>query len=86
MPSSSAYARFFNPTVGIVEDSATGSAAGPLACQLIARGIANYGETIAIEQGYGMGRPSQLNVEVRDGHVRLTGRCILSVEGQLRIK
>ena len=52
----------------------------------IARGIANYGETIAIEQGYGMGRPSQLNVEVRDGHVRLTGRCILSVEGQLRIK
>jgi trans-2,3-dihydro-3-hydroxyanthranilate isomerase len=86
MPTSSAYARFFNPTVGIVEDSATGSAAGPLACQLIARGVANSGETIAIEQGYGMGRPSLLNVEVRDGLVRLAGRCILSVEGQLRIK
>src|SRR5437667_239018 len=33
-PSSTAHARFFNPTAGIVEDSATGSAAGPLACQL----------------------------------------------------
>jgi trans-2,3-dihydro-3-hydroxyanthranilate isomerase len=85
-PNSSAYARFFNPTAGIVEDSATGSAAGPLACQLMARGIVGYGETIAIEQGYGMGRPSLLNVEVRDGQVRLAGRCILSAEGQLRIK
>jgi PhzF family phenazine biosynthesis protein len=83
--SSSAYARFFNPTVGIVEDSATGSAAGPLACQLIAHGIAKCGETIAIEQGYGMGRPSLLSVELRDGQVRLAGRCVLSVEGLLRI-
>jgi PhzF family phenazine biosynthesis protein len=85
MPSSSAYARFFNPTVGIVEDSATGSAAGPLACQLIAHGIAKRGETIAIEQGYGMGRPSLLSVELRDGQVRLAGRCVLSAEGLLRI-
>jgi trans-2,3-dihydro-3-hydroxyanthranilate isomerase len=86
MQSSSAYARFFNPTVGIVEDSATGSAAGPLACQLIAHGIAKSGETIVIEQGYGMGRPSVLSVELRDEQVRLAGRCVLSVEGLLRIK
>jgi PhzF family phenazine biosynthesis protein len=35
LPSSAAHARFFNPTMGIVEDSATGTAAGPLACQLV---------------------------------------------------
>jgi hypothetical protein len=81
--SSTAYARFFNPTVGVVEDSATGSAAGPLACQLIARGIAKNAETITIEQGYEMGRPSLLNVEVRNGVVRLAGRCILSIKGRL---
>jgi len=85
-PKSAAYARFFNPTVGIVEDSATGSAAGPLACQLIARGIAKYAETISIEQGYAMGRPSLLSVEVRDREVRLAGRCVLSGEGHLRIE
>jgi trans-2,3-dihydro-3-hydroxyanthranilate isomerase len=32
-----AYARFFNPTVGIWEDPATGSAAGPLASLLVTR-------------------------------------------------
>ena len=82
---SAAYARFFNPTVGIIEDSATGSAAGPLACQLIARGIVKYAKTISIEQGYAMGRPSLLSVEVCDGGVRLAGRCVLSGEGYLRI-
>jgi serine/threonine protein kinase len=38
---------------------------------LIARGIAKNAETITIEQGYEMGRPSLLNVEVRNGVVRL---------------
>jgi Phenazine biosynthesis-like protein len=33
-PAAVASTRFFNPTVGIVEDPATGSAAGPLACYL----------------------------------------------------
>ncbi len=31
-----AHARFFNPTLGITEDIATGTAAGPLAAQLVA--------------------------------------------------
>jgi hypothetical protein len=35
-----AYARVFNPTVGIGEDPATGSAAGPFACHLTASGRA----------------------------------------------
>ena len=84
-PSAIAHARFFNPTVGIVEDSATGSAAGPLACQLIARGVAREGSTLTIEQGYEMGRPSLLRVQVQGGLVRLSGRCVNVAQGTLRV-
>jgi len=86
LPSSNAHARFFNPTVGIVEDSATGTAAGPLACQLVAKGIVEDGATVRIEQGHEMGRPSLLNVQVRNGVVRLAGRCVTVAEGVLRIQ
>jgi len=86
LPSSAAHARFFNPTVGIVEDSATGSAAGALACQLIAQGIAEDGATMTIEQGYEMQRPSLLSVEVRGDVVRLAGRCVKAAEGMLRVR
>jgi PhzF family phenazine biosynthesis protein len=34
-----AYARFFNPTVGLWEDAATGTAAGPLAAYLAGEGL-----------------------------------------------
>ncbi|HYL74267.1 MAG TPA: PhzF family phenazine biosynthesis protein [Bryobacteraceae bacterium] len=81
-----AHARFFNPTVGIAEDSATGSAAGPLACQLIAIGVAREGVAIAIEQGYEMGRPSLLSVRVRGGSVELAGRCVTVASGALRVR
>jgi PhzF family phenazine biosynthesis protein len=45
-----AYARFFNPTVGLWEDAATGTAAGPLAAYLAAAGHLKSNE-LAIEQG-----------------------------------
>jgi trans-2,3-dihydro-3-hydroxyanthranilate isomerase len=85
-PASSAHARFFNPTMGIVEDSATGTAAGPLACQLVTHGIAKDGSTIKIEQGYEMKRPSMLSVEVHGKTVRLAGRGVKVIEGMLRIE
>jgi trans-2,3-dihydro-3-hydroxyanthranilate isomerase len=37
--SSAAHAQCFNPTIGIAEDSAIGTAAAPSACQLVSRGI-----------------------------------------------
>jgi PhzF family phenazine biosynthesis protein len=83
--SSMAHARFFNPTVGIVEDSATGTAAGPLASLLVKHGIARNGTTIVIEQGYEMKRPSLLRVEVHDKVVRLAGRGVKVIDGTLRI-
>lgn len=83
---STAHARFFDPRIGRAEDSATGSAAGPLACQLVAHGVAKDGATVSIEQGYEMGRPSLLSVQVCGGLVRLAGRCITVGDGILRFR
>jgi trans-2,3-dihydro-3-hydroxyanthranilate isomerase len=50
--------RMFSPAYGVVEDAATGSAAGPLAIHLARHGLAAYGQEIEILQGVEMGRPS----------------------------
>jgi trans-2,3-dihydro-3-hydroxyanthranilate isomerase len=84
-PSSTAHARFFNPTAGIVEDAATGSAAGPLACQLIKHAVAKDDSTVTIEQGHEMQRPSLLRVHVSGDLVRLAGRCVTVANGTLRV-
>jgi PhzF family phenazine biosynthesis protein len=86
LSTSAAHARFFNPTVGIVEDAATGTAAGPLASQLVRHGIAKEGETITIEQGFEMKRPSLLRLEVKGDLVKLSGRGIQVIEGKIRTK
>jgi trans-2,3-dihydro-3-hydroxyanthranilate isomerase len=54
-----AYTRFFNPTVGISEDPATGTAAGPLVALLVAAGTVPQDSTAIVEQGYALGRPSR---------------------------
>jgi trans-2,3-dihydro-3-hydroxyanthranilate isomerase len=52
--------RMFAPTHGVVEDAATGSAAGPLAIHLARHGRIAFGEEIEIAQGAEIGRPSTL--------------------------
>lgn len=52
--------RMFAPGYGVVEDPATGSAAGPLACHLVRHGLIRPGEEIEIRQGSEVGRPSLL--------------------------
>lgn len=84
-PSAHAHARFFNPTVGIREDPATGSAAGPLAALLFDRGEVGPGSTVVIEQGFAMGRPSRLDVTVDHGKVELAGSCVVVAEGVLHL-
>jgi trans-2,3-dihydro-3-hydroxyanthranilate isomerase len=78
-----AYTRFFNPTVGIAEDPATATAAGPLAVHLVAHGVAPAGRWLRIEQGTAMGRTSLIDVEVRDHTVRISGRGTIVVSGSL---
>ncbi len=52
--------RMFSPAYGVVEDAATGSAAGPLAVHLARHGLAGYGEDLEIVQGVELGRPSPM--------------------------
>ena len=85
-PDSVAHARFFNPTLGIVEDAATGTAAGPLACQFVAHRLAKDGATLRIEQGDAMGRPSVLEVHVSGSAVSVSGRCVIAGSGRLRVE
>ena len=66
-----AHARFFNPAVGIAEDPATGSAAGPLGSYLTARGLVAEGVAIVVEQGHLAGRPSRIEVRVRGDQVQV---------------
>jgi trans-2,3-dihydro-3-hydroxyanthranilate isomerase len=57
-------ARFLGPTVAIVEDPATGSAAGPLGAYLARYGLARMPGRVLVRQGEQVGRPSELHVEV----------------------
>jgi PhzF family phenazine biosynthesis protein len=69
-----AYARFFNPTVGLWEDAATGTAAGPLCAYLGSQGLLGADRALVVEQGVRMGRRSLL-------HVRLVPEPELSGSG-----
>lgn len=52
--------RMFAPALGVHEDPATGSAAGPLAVHLARHGRIAFGDRVAITQGVEIGRPSLL--------------------------
>lgn len=75
------FARFFNPSVGIAEDPATGSAAGPLACFLRARGALRE-QSLIVNQGIEMHRPSRIEVVLDHDRVRVFGRAVLAGEGR----
>jgi trans-2,3-dihydro-3-hydroxyanthranilate isomerase len=68
------YSRMFaGDTIGVAEDSATGSASGPLAAFVTERGIVETAQSGAIDmvslQGNQMGRPSliHMRVQLKDG-------------------
>jgi PhzF family phenazine biosynthesis protein len=78
-----AYARFFNPTVGLWEDAATGTAAGPLAAYLASEGLLKNNE-LAIEQGTKMSRRSILRVRITSAP-ELSGTGIVVLRGVIRL-
>lgn len=57
---SSVKVRMFGPALGVAEDPATGSAAGPLAVHLARHGWAQFGQRLEITQGVEIGRRSVL--------------------------
>jgi trans-2,3-dihydro-3-hydroxyanthranilate isomerase len=85
-PLAAAHARFFNPTEGIVEDPATGTAAGPLACYLAKYGQIDAWATVFIEQGYELTRPSRIEVRLQGDAVSIFGVGVTVVEGTLWLK
>jgi trans-2,3-dihydro-3-hydroxyanthranilate isomerase len=71
---------FFATPDRVLEDPATGSAAGPLSAYL-ERHAASGAVTIA--QGIEMGRPSRLEAAVAGDGVRVSGDCVVVLEGDL---
>ncbi|MHA3963800.1 MAG: PhzF family phenazine biosynthesis protein [Candidatus Thorarchaeota archaeon SMTZ1-45] len=86
-PDSHVQARMFAPEVGVVEDPATGSAAGPLGAYLEKYNVLKsheLGEPFNIEQGYELKRPSKLIARVPDesmSEVYVSGKIRLVAEG-----
>ncbi len=65
--------RMFGPALGVAEDPATGSAAGPLAVHLARHGRTAFGQTLEIHQGAEIGRPSVLRAAVEGSAEAVTG-------------
>ena len=86
-PGASAHCRMFGGPLGMYEDAATGSAAGPLGCYLWAHlhGQPHRRLDFTLEQGYEMGRPSRIRVWVpEDGRQpRVGGQAALVAEGRI---
>jgi trans-2,3-dihydro-3-hydroxyanthranilate isomerase len=79
-----AHARFFNPGVGLDEDAATGTAAGPLAAYLLELGRLGPDGALTIRQGESVQRPSTIHAVAAHGHpVAITGTATLSAQGWL---
>lgn len=86
------HGRMFAPAMGIAEDPATGSAAGPLGVYLLRHGRLTPDETgqtrVRLEQGVEMGRPSALDIAISGSadnieDVRVGGSSVLMIEGEL---
>ena len=82
--------RMFGPGLGVPEDPATGSAAGPLALHLVRHGRITLGDEIEISQGAEIGRPSTLYARV-DGtadaveRIEVGGCAVIVARGEFLI-
>jgi trans-2,3-dihydro-3-hydroxyanthranilate isomerase len=79
--------RYFAPALGLPEDPATGSAAGPLAVHLTRHGRIGSGEEIEISQGAEIGRPSRLYARAtmtsdRVESVEVAGAAVIVARGE----
>jgi trans-2,3-dihydro-3-hydroxyanthranilate isomerase len=73
--------------LGVMEDPATGSAAGPLAIHLARHGRIGFGEEIEIRQGAEIGRPSVLHARVNGSStgiesVEVGGAAVIVARGE----
>jgi trans-2,3-dihydro-3-hydroxyanthranilate isomerase len=92
-PNVTVYSRMFAPSAGVVEDPATGSAAGPLGSYLVRHGLVHRNELrdMVNLQGVVMGRPSRLHmrIEEEDGaitRVQVGGKSVRVGEGSIDLR
>ena len=83
--------RMFAPALGVREDPATGSAAGPLALHLARHGWIGYGEQIEIRQGAEILRPSLLHARVEGSDTQVErivvgGSAVIVSRGEYRLQ
>lgn len=82
--------RMFGPGLGVAEDPATGSAAGPLAVHLARHGRVAFDAEIEISQGAELGRPSTLYARVagaadRIDRVEVGGSAVIVARGEFTL-
>lgn len=82
--------RMFGAGMGMAEDAATGSAAGPLAVHLARHGRIEWGDEIVISQGAEMGRPSTLRARAQGDaegptQVEVGGSAVVVAKGEFGI-
>jgi PhzF family phenazine biosynthesis protein len=75
--------RFFNPGMGIDEDPATGTAAGPLAGYLEKLGHIKTGHDYRILQGTAVKHPSSIHVNVSEDGIWVSGSSVIVMEGAI---
>jgi trans-2,3-dihydro-3-hydroxyanthranilate isomerase len=82
--------RMFGPGLGVNEDPATGSAAGPLGVHLLRHGLIDSGQEIELTQGVEIHRPSKLYVRVTGApeqieRVEVGGEAVIVAKGELQL-
>ena len=91
-PYSTYRARMFAPSMGIVEDPATGGAATALAGFLVPSGTLKNGTACwSVDQGVEMGRPSRLEIEADISKgvitgIRVSGSSVMVSQGEMEIQ
>lgn len=78
--------RFFNPIIGIDEDAATGTAAGPLAGLLLHKKIIEKDRNYQILQGVKLKQPSVIEIAVTDSGVLVGGTSVITMAGKIYIE
>jgi trans-2,3-dihydro-3-hydroxyanthranilate isomerase len=83
--------RMFAPALGVAEDPATGSAAGPLALLLARNGWSAFGRQIEIHQGAEIGRASVIHARVEGSaeqidRIAVGGSAVIVACGEYRLQ
>lgn len=77
--------RFFNPLIGIDEDAATGTAAGPLVGFLTKNNYTQPNKDYKILQGVKLKQPSLIEVMSRESDILVGGSAVITMRGEIYV-